>query len=420
MQESLNEKLQRVESSLTTIKNNLHFEANAVIEEVAASTDIKRVANIYIQENEPEKKEGIWIQADSETHPCDDYIVDEKVVIANKWETTTRSLISGASIISARGFAVLGDNIYLYRAGGYSDNIQEYDRKTMKPTGRTVSTGGAYDTQSKVMTDGKRYVYGIGYDIGVLDTVTGESKKISAKPSSPESICYCSYNDCIYTGTSYYGAVHKIDPHADTSQRMFEMGTNYKLTNLFSFAQYLIIIGANGNTQVKDVSKNYANVTIPTSLSSLKLTAAQARTLMSFELGEFLYITNGKDYTIRINKTTFELEQDNTLFADNQIDCVFGMAIEGNNILGITGPSNWELYETYMPMTSDTYDDNVVIITQAPVRNTECRTQILDDVFGGRFLYSFYDVYYYNTETGLNNSLSTYYGDGEKWIKFKN
>jgi hypothetical protein len=283
-----------------------------------------------------------------------------------------------------------------------------------------VSTGGAYDTQSKVMTDGKRYVYGIGYDLGVLDTVTGESKILNTNPDTPEAICYCSYDNCIYTGKSYYGTIYKIDPHADTSQRPFEMGNNYKVTNLFSFAQYLIISGSSGGTQVRDVSKNYANVTIPTSLSSLKLTAAQARTLMSFELGEFLYITNGKDYTIRINKTTFELEQDNTLFADNQIDCVFGMAIEGNNILGITGPSNWELYETYMPMTSDTYDDNVVIITQAPVRNTECRTQILDDVFGGRFLYSFYDVYYYNTETGLNNSLPTYYGDGEKWIKFKN
>lgn len=290
----------------------------------------------------------------------------------------------------------------------------------MKPTGRAVSTGGAYDTQSKVVTDGKRYVYGIGYDIGVLDTVTGESKIINTKPNSPEAICYCSYNNCIYTGTSYYGAIYKIDPHADTSQRSFDMGTNYKLTNLFSFAQYLIIIGSSGGTQVRDVSKNYANVTIPTSLSSLKLTAAQARTLMSFELGEFLYITNGKDYTIRINKTTFELEQDNTLFADNQIDNVYGMVIEGNNILGITGPSNWELYETYMPMTSDTYDDNIVIITQAPVRNTECRTQILDNVFGGRFLYSFYDVYYYNTETGLNNGLPTYYGNGNEWIKFKN
>lgn len=59
MDSNLSNKLNRVEESLITIKNNLHFPNNAIIEEVAASTDIKRIANIYIQENEPEKKEGI-------------------------------------------------------------------------------------------------------------------------------------------------------------------------------------------------------------------------------------------------------------------------------------------------------------------------------------------------------------------------
>ena len=36
-----------------------------------------------------------------------------------------------------------------------------------------------------------------------------------------------------------------------------------------------------------------------------------------------------------------------------------------------------------------------------------------------RLLTSFEDVGYYSTETGINNNIPTYYGNGTEWVKFK-
>ena len=71
--------------------------------------------------------------------------------------------------------------------------------------------------------------------------------------------------------------------------------------------------------------------------------------------------------------------------------------------------------------TSVQYDDSSIVIFQAPITKTEKQTALWTyPCLKGRMLQSFFDILYYNKETGFHFDIPTYYGDGEKWIKFKN
>jgi hypothetical protein len=78
------------------------------------------------------------------------------------------------------------------------------------------------------------------------------------------------------------------------------------------------------------------------------------------------------------------------------------------------------MYWTPMAMTSGEYDNNSVILSQAPIQKSFIQTQLWDIVLQNRLLYSFYDAYYYNKENGFAIGVPTYYGNGTEWIKFKN
>ncbi len=418
MQESLNEKLQRVESSLTTIKNNLHFEANAVIEDVAASTDIKRLTNIFVQENEPATKEGIWIQADPAQHPYEDLIVDAPVAIPGKWQMDTRIVLPQTATADIKSFVISNDKIYT-RTGG-SGTLYITDAKT----GQLLKTLSAGYAQSKatdlcVMPDGN-LIWGNSSDARVLDTTTDTIIQQVSTNDSMITGCYSAYDNVFYSAYATYGRLSKWDLNTNTySFNFLSTGGYNTASKMVNCGQYLIIIGID-RTRVYDLANNYRLITPPASLQSYTCTEADGKNRIFIDLDNYLYFTNGKDYTIRINKDTLELNECHDKFVDEAIDNVYGMAVYKNNIVGLTGPSASSLHYTAMPFDGTEYDRNAIVIVQAQARAASIHTQLWDSVFTGRFLYMFYDVYYYNKTTGLNNSLPTYYGDGTKWIKFKN
>ena len=64
------------------------------------------------------------------------------------------------------------------------------------------------------------------------------------------------------------------------------------------------------------------------------------------------------------------------------------------------------------------FDDNTLVISQG---TQIYKTQLYENKdIDGRLLYSFDDVKYNTTESGLDDTLPTYYGTGTEWVKFKN
>ena len=61
MDNNLNAKIDRIDTAIAEMRKNLSLSANAEIEEVASSTaiNLKKVMNVYIQEEQPATFEGI-------------------------------------------------------------------------------------------------------------------------------------------------------------------------------------------------------------------------------------------------------------------------------------------------------------------------------------------------------------------------
>lgn len=68
MDNNLNTKIDRIDTAIAEMRRNLSLNANAEIEEVASSTamNLKKIMNVYMQEEQPTTFEGIWIQQETE------------------------------------------------------------------------------------------------------------------------------------------------------------------------------------------------------------------------------------------------------------------------------------------------------------------------------------------------------------------
>ena len=83
---SLNNKFNRVDSAITEMRQNLNLQSTDSIEMVAETTalNLKKLMNIFIQQEEPETKDGIWIKNDPFEY--DEIRVDETFVIKGQFE----------------------------------------------------------------------------------------------------------------------------------------------------------------------------------------------------------------------------------------------------------------------------------------------------------------------------------------------
>lgn len=93
------------------------------------------------------------------------------------------------------------------------------------------------------------------------------------------------------------------------------------------------------------------------------------------------------------------------------------ISISDNTIYLIGGyGSNLSQAKFVIPLQE--FDNNSLIIAQGA---QTYKTQIYENKnIKGRLLYGFDDVAHNTTESGLDDTLPTYYGTGTEWVKFKN
>lgn len=72
----LNTKLNRVDEAIGTLRQKLKLNENDPVEKVVEKSDIKNHLNIFIQDTEPETKEGIWIKT-ADKLQIDKIVTDE-------------------------------------------------------------------------------------------------------------------------------------------------------------------------------------------------------------------------------------------------------------------------------------------------------------------------------------------------------
>lgn len=427
MENGLKEKLDRVTNTIDEMKINLQLDSNAPIEEIAEATDLHTLSNVFIQPDEPDIKDGIWIQTDK-LYPYDNIIVDNEIIVPYKWQipAITTPIKKGTTKINfSSGHRIWVEDDWLYF--GYGDSIcrynlqdnngvaEEIDKNKIGATAKLCKNGNIcyyinqntwnpirlkkYDLNTKTETE-----------IGTFST---GGYSLSEWNYSPVDNCfymfYARYTLAIKSavdGSSVAAWSNHTLPCGTNSEKIIPLGDKVLVTATHN--SFLI------DTNTHQISQE------PAAVKNVR--ASTSSTVL--DMGDYFYVFEGGDLNkvTKYHKETFEAEDVTALFYDPEMKYFKSLFRYKDKFYSLVGEStNKEGYLWPMETTGTSYDSNAVVLAQAPISKTEYQTALWTYPFiKGGLKQSFYDVFYYNIEEGLKKGYPTYYGNGERWIKFKN
>lgn len=375
----------------------------------------KSKINIFMQEIEPELKEGIWIKSNKQIDKIE--IVNNLITGNGSWRDNTYPSIPYDFY---DGTAVsIGTDIYLFGGQGNSTNTYKYNTLTKAYTKLTNIPISFYNCPAVAIGTNIYLFYGtssVSQNTGQVykyDTLTDEYTQLATIPYT------------IYTGKA---AV---------------VGTD------------IYLFGGNGNANLKKTYKydtltntfTNLNISSPLSFSSTTYVATINNLIYCFFQNDtYVYNTISNEYTLLLSQD-FTLNYQNGanvigtniyIFYNNSKSCKFdtltniytqledipkdfnrgSTVVVDNNIYLLGGELDNSTNIQVYSLPDQSFENNSIVVVQG---NATYKTQMYEDYnITGRLLYGFSDVQYNTTENGLDNTLETYYGTGTEWVKFKN
>ena len=113
MENNLDYKLERINSAINIMKTNLNMTTDAPIEDVASATDLKSLWNIYIQEDEPVNKDGLWIKTTDPTINTKHISIDEGFYEAKAFLNAAERTAIGRDVDGANT-CIVGNYMYCF------------------------------------------------------------------------------------------------------------------------------------------------------------------------------------------------------------------------------------------------------------------------------------------------------------------
>lgn len=433
MDNTIETKLNRVDAAVSTIKQNLHFEDNALIEDVAASTDIKRLTNVFVQQNEPEIKDGIWVQCDEKENAFDKIIMDRNMIVPYKWQIpdvlTPFYIKSNANavIASPNTVTVVGDTLFFFDKGYITYDLTS---NTNIATERVDRNRLSSSTHNSSATDGTLiyFSYGSYGQMHIYDPVTNADSEVSITQAGDHYIAYSPFDNCVYVITSEGRYILRHNRNDNTTKQILsvkEYNGELRYVRLLALGQQLLVItNVPGESFVIDLANNdNISKTAYEGLSTIAVprnTTSVAYGLL--DMSDHFYIYNGQDEIIKYSKETLLGEDVTSLFYDPAISKLHSLFYYNNQFYGfvsVTGTA--PVYLVPLAVQGKDYDCSAVIISQAPITRTEYQTALWTyEGLEGRMTQSFFDIFYYNKEKGYMKDYPIYYGNGTEWIRFKN
>ena len=421
--------------------------------------------NIFIQEEEPTTKEGLWIQASG--LQVDNIVCDEFVYTVDTWrdKTLIPKLVSGYNT-KGMSCAVVGDYLYL---GGYATqnghmykvNLNDF---TFEDLGLPTNNCCFYGKHALVYNS---EIYYIGNNSGTLHSYRNSLFKYNPEtneytplanpghyPTGDSQIVLC--GDYIYVfgvnknsndTTAYAKNIIKynildntwtaLDFQVPWSQSynvnsfvlgdkiwfLFVPGTNanysyWKGTYMFdptldefvttnlSFDQTLL----NGTASSPSYTAPFIQV-VDDSCYVISYRGVYKIPITDIKVCSETTILNIGSYLTSISVADIDLSSSrfiNTCCNDKDIFmCGFNETVDYDVLM--------------LSINTKEYDNNTLVIRQGVSNSSAVLTQLFSTPLqSGRMTYPLYNAIHYTTEGGANNALPLYYGDGTQWIKFKN
>jgi hypothetical protein len=425
MDNTIETKLNRVDAAVSTIKQNLHFEDNALIEDVAASTDIKRLTNVFVQQNEPAVKDGIWVQCDEKANAFDKIIMDREMIIPYKWQLLNQHpKLSNIKVLNAPdSWLMVNGKVFRYDWGCKSYTLSNNNGTFAQHQSWRVESS----SRDSIATDGTNVYVGLGgYSSSKVFSVNNGAE-VTGYPNFDHvsHVRYNSYDNSLYACGYYYGykskGIIKLDLATKSIAEIYK-DTSVEETKVVPLGNRLLCIAAEkGKSYMLDISSVPALKVndAPVAIQDIYVPAEDGWGIL--DMPDHFYIYNGLNSIVKYNKDTLEAEDMTEAFKDSEIQNLYSLMYYDNKFWCIHGPSFDEVYLAPMETMGKVYHDNAVLISQAPISKTEHQTALWTyDGLEGRMTQSFYDIFYYDKEKGYMKDYPIYYGNGIEWIKFKN
>lgn len=427
-----------LDAELSVIDNEVLEQAAVVTEALtllqsrAASTETLDNINIYIQQEEPTFKEGIWLQTDKN-------ISRDFEILNSEYKGFThfdvwRNLDSVASGVVNSIHIDSEDYVYLM-SGNQTYNYYQASRynKVTKETEILETMPRAFYYGAGVEIEGKLYMFGGDTNLGnckaglVYDIENNlysdlASMPFGCKPSmiinlGNELLILCSY---IQGSLNSETTTNKV--------LLYDIENNIYTEKLapfyFDSSKTKVLVGEDlfiiGGYLEKSVKSKYVykwNLRTDEVTQLCELPESMTSTVYCcYALGKIVCIskTTGFIYDIALNS----FEERPELAASQGVKS-FTNNNKTNELLTIDYDGRYPKYMQYtiVPTYSNTKD--CIVLQQRkglnkfetvmwPCRNTS-----------SRLLTGFDDIIYYSTETGIDDTIPTYYGTGNKWIKIR-
>ena len=370
--------------------------------------------NVFMQETEPDIKNGIWIQdASNMIDSINISTLNGDNYTDITWDTSSQTI---TQYVYMSCFLLLNDDLYLLGGGNNANKFSKINLSTGEETvfedlSFEVNDCGFCTVGSDIYLFGGKNTQNRAIKYNVL---TKEMTSLTDIPyNSVDSFCaYYDGNIYIFGGSGDYTAAYKYSISENTYTQLTDItrGYNSNVSGcVYGNKVYLFGNGYNASREnchkltIYDLSNNTSqSITMPDYL------AASA----CVNIGEFIYII-GNSFNIGTSPNlicyVYNITKNEFTKLDNlPKDTYYGIACCYKN-------------KIYVGMTTSLYTGTLNLLDYEGankcniIAGSMYKTKLLDNL---SILLN--DVVYMNNQSVILNTLPTYYGDGTQWIKIKN
>lgn len=429
----LDVKLNKIETAVTQVKEQYSMAPNASIDELneGLAEGIKHFMNVFIQEEQPEGFEGIWIQEPKRNWTT--LYNDEYVPVKDQLEAVglnTVAAVSNETWVSLNG--------YYYSITDKAIRQYTKDQPQVLISTKTVSAGqGSYQY---IFTHNNK-IYAIGRYDWVEYNPTDDAMRIMPELTGlaatytdgkhhfayHQGILYCfSPSGCVKFDFSDE-SVMPIAQYGDTNEGFGPYTMSPVVDGKIYLTGFKRYGGWDGHSVCYHIDTNsYGNTDLAYAIHAANVTNNYLGSAVL--VGKYVYtmkVTDKKGYGLRrIDVNTCEVTHLDIL-PFSGVANLWGNAkdahlanLDGRLVIFSGDQGGRQIYR----LEDDTleYEDGSLIITEGKHWNAIMHTGLyqLPKPTRGRITYPFYDVIF--VRDGEKSLAPTYYGTGTEWVKFKN
>lgn len=379
--------------------------------------------NIFMQETEPDIKNGIWLQSNKSF---------DKIISANNiynepyWNYDEMSSLKPIpyNVDKARG-VLLDTNVYFFGGNSGTDGNHGYNYYSSYKYNLKTDTYTGLAQPLKRCSESVIIPYNNEiYIFGSSESSWGKN----AYKYNTFSNNYTSLKDIPYEFGAGSGVLYK--------DNIYLFGGNGGKNNA-----YLYNIRNNNYSSLNNIPYDFCSGCCVEINGNIYLLGGEVNTVMDYSKYNYKYNIATNTYA-RVSDIPFSFNYGSAISVGNNIflfggnsskktACVYNTVTDTyQNIQNI--PNDFSNgFAIYNESKLYLFSQKKVQIMELPLKNFEHNSIVIDesssnyeteiittDVENGLH-YKFKDIFF-NTENGFDNTIPTYYGDGTQWIKFKN